>query len=106
MIEIVEQNNGLLIRLTDKEELEQAIERPFLTMADLLDSGGYLGNGWHEVLPEQIGALTEAPIISNDVIFNDDGVEWVGDVYYYNSYMVNDPFVELLSNGEIFLTKA
>ena len=47
----------------------------------------FFGNGWTWIEPEQIGALTDAPILSNDAGYNDDGImEIDGDVWWYPNY--------------------
>lgn len=71
---------------------------------DFLDH--FLSNGWMMVPPEAIGALTDAPIISDELFINDDG-DWVsyaphgGDakVYGHMNYMVEDP-VESWAQGK------
>src|SRR5579872_232493 len=51
-----------------------------------------LGNGWSWVRPEDISALTDAPILSDDIEYNDHGdVVSVGAVYWYPQYDVTDP---------------
>jgi len=106
MIELIEKENGLLIKLTDKEELENMLTRPVYA-ADLLDNGRYLGNGWDEIVPEKIGALTESPIIGKDVYWDEEGeIDEAGNVYWFPEYMLIDPFKELLEKGEVFFTKA
>jgi len=59
-------------------------------------------NGWSFVRPEDVGALTDAPIISEDVDTDDQGnVRNVGTVYWYPEYDVRDPVAQLLENGYI-----
>ncbi|MGI9061916.1 MAG: hypothetical protein ACR2H5_25460 [Ktedonobacteraceae bacterium] len=41
-----------------------------------------MGNGWSWVRPEDIGALTDAPILSDDIEYDDHGdVVSVGTVF-------------------------
>ena len=55
----------------------------------------HLGNGWMEIEPKVIGALTDAPIISEDFTVNDAGdtVPTTPDarVYAFMNYQVEDP---------------
>lgn len=61
-----------------------------------------LGNGWSFVRPEDIAALTDAPIITDDIDTDDQGnVLKVGKVYWYPQYDVRDPVAQLLENGYI-----
>lgn len=56
----------------------------------------HLCNGWEMVPPEDIGALTADPILSDDVLRDEEGrlVE-VGRVYWYPDYAVRDEIEEL-----------
>ena len=59
-----------------------------------------LSNGWSMVRPEDIGALTEAPILSEEIDFDNLGTARnVGTVYWYPQYDVFDPIAKLLENG-------
>ncbi len=61
-----------------------------------------LGNGWSWVRPEENGALTDAPILSDDIEYNDHGdVVSVGAVYWYPRYEVSDPVAQLLTDGSV-----
>ena len=61
-----------------------------------------LGNGWSWVRPEDIGALTDAPILSDDIAYDDQGdVVSVGAVYWYPRYDVSDPVACLLTDGSV-----
>jgi len=71
---------------------------------ELIDD--FLCNVWTWVYPEDIGALTSAPIISREVKENEDGdVVDVGIVYSYDMYAIYDPVQEIFSEGKIVLTK-
>ena len=61
-----------------------------------------LGNGWSWVRPEDIGALTDAPILSDDIEYDDHGdVVNVGEVFWYPRYDVSDPVDQLLTDGYV-----
>lgn len=64
-----------------------------------------MGNGWDYVPPEDIGALTDGTIISQDGFIGDDG-HWYphpsvkrAKVYWHANYMVEDP-IETWANGQ------
>ena len=60
----------------------------------------HLGEGWSFISPEDIGALTDAPILSDDIDYDEYGkVRHVGAVYWYSEYEVKDPVAQLLENG-------
>jgi len=59
----------------------------------------HLCNGWEMVPPEDIGALTAAPILSDEIVRDDDGrVTEAGRVYWYPDYAVRDEIEELRSH--------
>jgi hypothetical protein len=56
----------------------------------------HLCNGWEMVPPEDIGALTAAPILSDDILRDEEGrVTEVGRVFWYPDYAVRDEIEEL-----------
>jgi hypothetical protein len=56
----------------------------------------HLCNGWEMVPPEDIGALTAAPILSDEVVRDDEGrLIAAGRVYWYPDYQVRDEIEEL-----------
>jgi hypothetical protein len=61
-----------------------------------------LSNGWSFVRPEDVGALTDAPILTEELDTDDQGnVLRVGTVYWYPQYDVSDPIAMLLENGYV-----
>ncbi len=61
-----------------------------------------LGNGWELLSPESIGALTSAPILSEDVERDEHGdVITVGTTYWYRQYEVLDPVEQVLQHGYV-----
>ncbi|HEV2581043.1 MAG TPA: hypothetical protein VGT44_09335 [Ktedonobacteraceae bacterium] len=61
-----------------------------------------LANGWSLVRPEDVGALTDAPLLSEDVDIDDQGtIRSVGIVYWYPQYDVSDPVEQLLQQGYV-----
>ena len=56
----------------------------------------HLCNGWEMLPPEDIGALTAAPILSDEIVRDDDGrVVEAGRVYWYPDYAVRDEIEEI-----------
>lgn len=95
----------------DKEELKEdldLIENPKITrsLLDIEDSilEGMICNGWTYVNPEEIGALTDAPIISNDFKYNneDDDTKTYFSVCAYMDYQVRSFADDLLENGIVY----
>jgi hypothetical protein len=72
-------------------------------LAEVLEH--YLANGWEWVQPEEIGALTAAPILSDDVERDDEGkIVKAGKVYWYPQYEVFDPLEQLIQTGSVIFT--
>jgi hypothetical protein len=66
-----------------------------------------MANGWSMLRPEDVGALTEAPILTEDLDTDDEGhVRHVGVVYWYSQYQVLDPVAQLLENGYVDFERA
>jgi hypothetical protein len=59
----------------------------------------HLCTGWEMVPPEDIGALTAAPILSDEIVRDDEGrLTAAGRVYWYPDYAVRDEIEELRSH--------
>lgn len=110
----IKPNGNLLIsaEAQDKEMLTEMKERngdndlAFLT--DLLEETGWEPNGQLlAVQPEDLGALTEAPILTNDRTIEDDGTVTVpGKVWWFPDYMVINFADELIDQGFTEFTAA
>lgn len=75
-------------------ELEHKRHGILAALYRLLDD--HLGNGWEFIAPEDIGALTAAPILSEDVTRDDQGnLVSVGRVYWFPEYAITDEIEEL-----------
>lgn len=80
-------------QLSGDEKLERVIE-------------WHLGNGWEWLLPEEISALTDAPLLSQEVERDDlNHIISLGAVYWYREYEVLDPVQELLTHGFVDFTR-
>jgi hypothetical protein len=60
--------------------------------------------GWEFVNPEWVAALTDAPIITNDLRMDENMEECqgVGDVWWFPGYMIDDPWEQLKNKGRVF----
>ncbi|MFX0183350.1 MAG: hypothetical protein ACFE95_09750 [Candidatus Hodarchaeota archaeon] len=58
-------------------------------------------NGWSWVPPEQIGALTTAPILTNDGFWTEDGEDFivVGKIWWSPNYATVDEVEEIFKGG-------
>ena len=110
-IEIVKSAEGITLKLT---ELGRAELKDFRIdggtcwaksqdsiLADLLED--HLCNGWEFIRPEEIGALTAAPILTDSAVRDDQGkLLSVEQVYWFPDYAVRCELDELMENGEVF----
>jgi hypothetical protein len=99
------------LRKTDDGNLTIALTRSgrseFATIMEERDAHGihaalvalledHVGNGWEMVPPEDIGALTAAPILTDDILRDEEGrVVEIGRVFWYPDYAVRDEIEEL-----------
>jgi hypothetical protein len=76
--------------------------------ADLLEALGLLGNGWGNINPADIGAMTDCDwIMTDDYSVLDDGTtEVYGRIWWFPNYMVVNPMRELAERGEVTFTFA
>lgn len=74
----------------------------------LLEDLGMTGNGWGQVDPNDIGALTSDPfILTDDYTVEDDGTVKVdGRLWHYPSYCLRSPLDDLREKGETVLRLA
>jgi hypothetical protein len=93
--------NGAL-KISDHDGLAAECRDIFEFMEDATS------NGWEWLSPEKIGALTDAPIITNDVEWdeNRDEIVGLGDLWWYPQYELYDPLEEIQKNGFVVFTKA
>lgn len=94
--------NGGIVLTGDAEYLDDIAtiaERggdDFTMLHELLDSARYLGNGWRPVPPEEIGALTEAPILEDPN----------GRFFWFPNYMLRNFLEELAAGRPVFFVSA
>jgi hypothetical protein len=95
--------NGITLSPTKQGVLaarELVDSRPeyWTALGEMLEE--FTTNEWEWVLPEEIGAITDAPIISREVTRDDNGtVTEVGRVYAHMDYQVQDP-IEAWAEGK------
>lgn len=109
-------NGSLTITRDDSEvaELQELLDRAphkdHSFLADLLgDYTGWEGNGrLHVVRPEWVGALTDAPIVADEVVHNDDGEMPTvpGNVWWFPQYEMRSFAEDLIRNGKVIFTAA
>ena len=67
----------------------------------------HLCSGWEEILPEELGALTSAMLITDDVERDNDGrIMRIGRVYWNPQYAVMDEIRELRERSFVLFDSA
>lgn len=102
----------LIISLTDAgrqaiDEFEQIRDQYGIDQAfrEILED--HVCCGWEEILPEELGALTSAMLITDDVERNDDGrIMRIGRVYFNPYYAVYDEIEELRERSFVLFHSA
>jgi hypothetical protein len=104
-------NLKLELQRGDRKDIRELVksnpdDRGFL--AELLEHTGWEPNGSLFLLkPEDVGGLTEAPILTDDMSIEDDGSVTVhGNVWWYPSYMLHHFGEELLKDGYVIFPYA
>ena len=61
-----------------------------------------LRDQFHFILPEWVGALTDSPILADDLTIEDNGdISFVGDTWWFPDYQVTDPWEVLKNTGRV-----
>ena len=106
-------NGNLLLTLEadDVEPVTDILDRlgdqDHLLLAELFEYAGWPGNGvLYPVLPVHVvGALTDAPIISDQVDYEDDGtVNVSGKVWWFPQYELRNFCRDLLEDRKVIFT--
>ena len=97
------ENGDLEITLEPDDDREEVAAWRGNDWPELFDSGLHLfGNGWDAVAPEWIGALTDAPIVTDGMTIKDDDTREVyGKVWWFPNYQVEDPIETLVETGRV-----
>lgn len=89
---------------------EQYVAGAWSDIADLVCEYDLTANGeLYTILPEWIGALTSAPIFSDELDYDGgdtDTVSHVGRVWWFPDYQILDPMRILLDTGEVIFPRA
>lgn len=71
-----------------------------------------LGDSYTFIAPENIGALTDAPILADEPDYGDEhnvdgpGVHPDSCVWWFPNYMIEDPWFTLVKTGKVVFTLA
>ena len=109
-VTFTKENGNLVVTLTPegKQEIAEAIadEKNIGSDDFMLNLFEHpLCNGWSEIRPEDIGALTSSPIFSDEATFDDDGnLKSVGRVYWFPNYQIESPVETLNEYGRVIFT--
>jgi hypothetical protein len=108
----ITENKNLLLYVTDSKAFREVIDKRddddaygwVEAWADALEHA--TGNGLCHVRPEQIGALTDAPILTDGSPSDDGSTIEPADanIWWWPQYEGTDPLDELFNNGRIVLT--
>lgn len=96
----------------DLEQIEVMLERhggnDKTFLSDMLDFFGFTPNGeLYAINPQDVGALTDAPILADEVDYLDNGDTVVrGQVWWYPGYELKNFAQELAQNGSVVFQKA
>ena len=103
MIRAQIQKNGYL-KITADNEGRRNLKEAALWLCDEAIAEE-LRDQFHFLRPEWIGALTDAPILTNELIGEDfsmdDPPEHVGDTWWFPNYQITDPWEELKNTGRV-----
>ena len=91
-----------------RESLAKASDKDVDVISDILEDTGWSGNGQlYYVRPEWVAALTEAPILTDELTHEDDGTVRVSDnIWWFPNYMVESFAETLLDTGRVVFQKA
>lgn len=78
-----------------------------LFMSELLEYAGWTANGrLFQVRPEQVGALTDSPLLTDEMQMNDQGdLTGVGTIWWYPWHEHQDFAERLISEGAVRFAK-
>ena len=97
---------GLEVRADETDDLEYLESLPEMTaLGWLLED--FIENGWTLCEADEIGALSNAPVLSRDMATNDRGdYEVYGPLYYFEPYQVVGVIETIKRHGVAVFTKA
>ena len=114
MQRIVETNGNVTFVMegNDRESLEMAKDRVGAVdhefLSDMLDIMGFSGNNiYMPIKPEDVGAITDAPMFTDELSYDYDGMKDVeGDVWWFPNYQVESFADTLFQSGRVTFQKA
>jgi hypothetical protein len=113
MQHIFETNGNLTFLVENSQEDLQTIKDrvggdDVAFLVEMLDTFGYAGNGvLSAIRPVDVGALTDAPMLSDGVALRDSGeTDVTGKVWWFPNYQVEDFATTLLEKGRVTFTLA
>ncbi len=93
--------------ILDEEDIEELRSKPMASALYELFEYIQANTSWELLRPEDIGALTSAPILGYDVTRDDMGdVQEVAEVYWFPNYAIEDEVEKILVEGAAFFDKA
>lgn len=105
---ITEPNGNITFKVGDSREdlfaLKSRVGADDVSfLAEMIDMAGWLGNGvFTPIRPDDVGALTDAPMFSDAVEYSDLGaINVVGKVWWFPNYQVEDFANTLLEEGQV-----
>jgi hypothetical protein len=105
-------NLEIVMEEEEREDIQDLVEKyphDGMFLRELLvEHTGWSGNGMlFQVNPEDVAALTDAPIVTNDLEIKDNGDVVVhGSVWWYPAYERYHFGEELLKHGRVFFSFA
>jgi hypothetical protein len=106
-VQLVKRLNGdLEVRLTEhgREELQAAGDDDEATLLSLLDYD--LCNGWTLCEASELGALSNAGVLTDSAYFDDyGGFDVEGEWWYFEPYQVRSVVMELRAHGVAVFSK-
>lgn len=78
------------------------------SLCEFLEKFDYSTNGhFYDILPEDVGALTDAPMLTDEIDNTENGDIVVNsNVWWYPEYEISNWLDVLISNGSVIFTKA
>lgn len=91
-----------------QDTLDKSTHKDHGFLADLLEETGWSPNGrLYQVKPEWIAALTDAPILTDDLDIEDDGIHNVlGNVWWFPNYQIESFAETLIRDGKVVFSAA
>ncbi len=103
-------NGDLIIAISDQNELQEI--KDAIAGGDTSDDAMYdvfehlIANGYSWVAPEQIGALTDAPILTDSPSLDDGSIDPQGKIWWYPQYETRSPLEDIAETGKTTFTLA